>query len=198
MRFGTNRGLFQGFLRYIADNNMINDLNITSSKIYQPDRVPQNVIDYSSSTPFTADNDVNLNQYIQIELKKYFLGISAYALGYSDDNYPGGWDFSVSIDGINWKTLHTPRDQDELYGVTGLIYKVRPKGYARFFKWTYKQLNANVTTWTAFYIRYLDLYGDVLKCQDNCALFPHVDKCTKVTKHSFCFNILSFMIISIC
>ena len=195
MKFSTSRGLFHGFLRYIVDNNMINDLNITSSQIYLKERVPQNVVDYESNSTFTADNDCDLNQYIQIELKNHFIDISAYALGYFEANYPGGWDFSVSLDGINWKTLHTPRDQNELYGVTGLIYKMKHKGYARFFKWTHKQVNVNVTTWCAFYIMFIDLYGDVIKCQDNCAMFPRFDKCTKSNNCRFCFHILTFIVL---
>ena len=103
--FPSRNGFFQGYLRYISDNNKIeSELNFTQSGQGHEDRNPENVL--IKDSVWTSNWDMNYGQWIQIELKNTILDISAYGIGYGGNNYPRTFDFSISYDGLNWKTVH--------------------------------------------------------------------------------------------
>ena len=134
--------------------------------------------------------DRNYGQWIQIELKNTILDISAYAIGYGGENHPKTFDFSISYDGVNWKTVHTHPESDDLYLIDGKIYKVK-RTNARFFKWT------NRGEPRYFYIATLDLYGTVYSCNPDfdCSFFPHLPKKTKSERHFQLSNFFVFIMI---
>ena len=196
--YSTRNGLYQGFLRSLYDSGIIlSEIKIetSDSHLSYPDRFPENVVDYNSSNIWTSCESRTYNQYISIELKNYFLDISAYALGFMGGNYPMSWDFSVSSNGKDWIVLHEPRKSHELENIRGKIFPVK-RSFVRFFKWTNKGPNSGNT---AFYIYKLDLYGSAVKCtdDDNCKNVPHIEIptiCYRERKNYFIFVIPSFII----
>ena len=119
-----------------------------------------------------------INIYISIEIKNFFLDISAYAIGHYGENHPVNWDFSVSSNGDDWVVLHSPRDSEELDNKKGVIFEVN-RSFVRFFKWTNKGPNYNGLN-TELYISKVDLYGSAIKCtaEENCKNVPHIEKLT--------------------
>ena len=198
--FSSTRGFFQGFLRFLSDNNKVdNELVFTQSGQLLPDRNPENVLINNNSYVWTSEQNENFGQWIQIELKNTIFDISAYAIGHNGEDYPKTFNFSVSFDGVNWTTLHRLENSDDLKDVQGRIYNVE-RVNARFFKWINGGNNASPILETnpninCFYISNLDLYGTVISCDSNfgCSFFPHIPKKTFNLK----FHKINFILLTI-
>ena len=195
--YSTRRGLYQGFLRSLFDEGIILSELVfrTSGKSDYSERVPENVVNYSSELYWTSEYSDSYDQYISIEIKNYFLDISAYAIGHNGYQHPVSWDFSVSSNGEDWVVLHSPRDSEELDSKNGVIFNVN-RSFVRFFKWTNKGPNYGGNK--CLYIRYVDLYGSVVKCteEENCKNVPHIEKptiCFGERKNYYVFIITSFI-----
>ena len=195
--YSTKNGLYHGFLRSLFDEGIIlSHININNSESnhLHPDRKPEVVVDYNASfgSCWTSESSDEYNQFYSIELKDYFLDISAYAIGHPNVNYPVDWDFSVSTNGEDWITLHQPRSNHDLKDTNGKIFHVK-RSFVRYFKWTNKGPNNNGAN-QDFYITKVDLYGSAVKCtqEENCKNVPHIEIptiCYKAKQPNFIYMI---------
>ena len=66
--YSTKRGLYKGFLRSLFDKGIIQSELVfrTSGKSNYLERIPENVVDYSSNLYWTSEYSESYNQYIYI------------------------------------------------------------------------------------------------------------------------------------
>ena len=167
--YSEREGLFKGFLYHLYNEGLLELINVTSSGHVQ-DRVVSNIVNFTSgSNIWTSESNPEYGQWAMIELKNHFIDISSYAIGYSRVNHPRSWDFSISMDGINWKIMHSLRESLVLNGTKGVIFKVK-RYTARYLKWTNRGYNSDNRH---FYVDNVDVYGNVIRCDEDCTLFPH-------------------------
>ena len=175
-QFPTSAGLYRGLLYNLVKTNKKASIKLSTSggsTIYL-DRVIDNIIDYDDSSKiYTSATSSSFGQWIIIELLDRFIDLKAYAMGQSFC-YPRHWDIMVSMDGNEWNTPHKIRDNDD--SKNGYIFKfAKHIGFIRFFKIINRGINGNNGNGnTEQYISNIDLYGNVVKCNTNCTVLPHI------------------------
>ena len=174
-QYSTYAGLYRGLLYNLVKTNKNTSIKLTSSgnAPYYPERVVENIIDYDNpNSRFTSTTSAEYGQWVQVELKDRFIDLNAYALGYNGGNYPRHWDINVSMDGKEWNMPHVIRDNDD--SLNGHIFKFSKHiGFIRFFKITNKGDNSEPKH-TDFYLSNVDIYGNVVECNNNCTVLPHI------------------------
>jgi hypothetical protein len=175
-QYSTSAGLYRGLLYNLVKTGKRESINLTATETYSnyQDRVIDNIIDYDNENMYTSLYDENFGQWVQIELVDRFIDLKAYALGLNGRNYPRHWDVFVSMDGNHWNNPHQIRNNDDSHN--GHIFKfTKHIGFIRFFKIINKGFNAeNDRVHNQLYISNIDLYGNVVECDNNCTVFPHI------------------------
>ena len=174
-QYSTSAGLYRGLLYNLVKTNRRSSINLTSSGTSSnyPDRIVDNIIDYDNNySLFTSYVNTNYGQWVQVELIDRFIDLRAYALGLNGVNYPRHWDINVSMDGKEWNTPHVIRENDD--SKNGHIFKFsKHVGFIRFFKIINRGDNGEKGH-TELYISNIDLYGNVVECNNNCTVLPHI------------------------
>ena len=198
-QYQASAGLYRGLLYNLVKTGKKASIKLTSSGTSpeNPGRIVENLIDYDNPYKiFTSVFTSAFDQWVQVELKDRFIDLKAYALGHNGGNYPRHWDILVSMDGNSWNTLHKIRKNDDSKGCH--IFKfTKHIGFIRFFKIINRGMNGeNDGGNNALYLSNIDLYGNVVICNDNCTVLPHIFYQSKYCKSNR-FNQLSFAILLI-
>ena len=196
--YPTSAGLYRGLLYNLVKTGKRASIELTSigtsTAQSEINRVVDNIIDYDNNNIFTSIYNSNFGQWVQVELKDRFIDLKAYALGHNGGNYPRYWDIQVSMDGVNWNTPHQIRENDE--SKNGHIFRFDKNiGFIRYFKIINRGMNGeNDSGNNELYLTNIDLYGNVVECNENCTLFPHLSlrTCHCKTKRT---NLISVMLL---
>jgi hypothetical protein len=190
-RYSTSDGLYRGLLYNLVKSGRKSVINTTSSErnsLY-PERCVENIIDYDNTNLFTSAWNNDYGQWVQVELLDRFIDLKAYAMGINESNtYPRHWDIMVSMDGDKWNTPHQIRNSDDAN--YGNIFKFSKHiGFIRFFKIINRGMNkGNIPE---LYIDNVDLYGNVVECDTNCSILPHISFTNSNCKtHRISFQLL--------
>ena len=175
-QYSTNAGLNRGLLYHLVKAGKRKSINLTSIGMWpaDSDRYVDNIIDYDNDNFYTSVTNSSFGQWILVELIDRFIDLKAYAMMTKGRNYPKSWDIQVSMDGNQWNTPHTIRNNDDSYN--GHIFKfTKHIGFIRFFKIINRGLNAEGRLGNnEIYLNNIDLYGNVVECYDNCTVIPHI------------------------
>lgn len=151
----TSRGVLNGLIKFLIENQRNNQLGIKSSGKYASNYNNVNVLIISSSNYFYTEQNNNYNQWIKLWfLNKFYLDLEGFSMRcHYYKECPQNLSFSVSRDGKKWNTIHSSNISISL---TGEIFETKAR-MVKYFKWTFTGPSNYNRNYVA--IKGLDIYG---------------------------------------
>lgn len=163
-------GLLNGVITHFINKEETNKFDFTYTKDWNSKTHPENVIDRKTNT-YVSMYPTSDGMFVQIELKEYWLDISDYVIYYAGTYYPMNYNFSISLDGVDWFVLD--EKVNSTYYKEIRLRSIRTKRcIARFFRWT--STGVQGTGYDGFYITEIELFGDLYACNGKCKYAPHI------------------------
>lgn len=115
---------FDGIIRYLqkSSKNIKDEIEITSSSIWNNNWVPDNVIQYDNNRPFVSQNLQDSS--ICFQFKNYKVIPTCYTIRSRRDyngHHPQNWAIEISNDSINWEEINQQKNCQDLTGL-GLVH----------------------------------------------------------------------------
>ena len=131
--FPLNRGVFNGVIKYLIKANRTYQIGIKSSSKYNSSKPDVDNLLKESSWFYTERND-GYGQWIKMWFKNgYYIDLEGYSIkSHWYKECPNYWDFSVSVNGRCWHTIHKG---DKAVSLDGETFSAKAK-MVRYFKWT--------------------------------------------------------------
>ena len=169
--FSPKNGLFEGVIRDMSNNGLLNTIELKSSGTYSKNtNLPFNAIDFNFSSYYLSNDNSSSGQWISFGLKDRYVSLTHYSLLSRTGNHMKNWELSTSNDEIEWTVVHSMIDNNILNTDKGKLFRTK-KVVARYFKITNNAPTAGIYD-TRFRVTAFDIFGSVIPCGSSCTNVP--------------------------
>ena len=171
LEFPTSIGANRGYIDYLAVHKLLSQIKINASKVRSPEGSctynPEYAFDGNVNTRYGSYATTSYGQYFQIQMPSS-MKITGYSMQYINTVYSIPchvitWDFSASLDGVEFDVLDTHTDDYTLNDSKPHIFPIDEdkQNIYSYFKVTNRGING--CNQHHLHISEIDLFGTVYR-----------------------------------